>query len=92
MFVIDTNVASELMRPEPTAAVADWYKYWIMVECSDVDLDAEDEVLNRARFYGAKTRTSCCFRKSTEFPGGSGTGTCGHCYAARTFPTMCEFD
>ena len=24
MFVIDTNVASELMRPEPTAAVADW--------------------------------------------------------------------
>ncbi len=27
------------------------YKYWIMVECSDVDLDAEDEVLNRARLY-----------------------------------------
>ena len=27
------------------------YKYWIMVECSDVDLDAEDHVLNRARFY-----------------------------------------
>lgn len=24
MFVIDTNVASELMRPEPTAAVAAW--------------------------------------------------------------------
>ena len=29
----------------------DDYKYWIMVECSDVDLDAEDEVLNRARLY-----------------------------------------
>lgn len=28
------------------------YKYWIMVECSEVDLDAEDEVLNRARLYG----------------------------------------
>ena len=27
------------------------YKYWIMVECSDIDLDAEDEVLNRARLY-----------------------------------------
>ena len=25
MFVIDTNVASELMRPEPTAAVAAWF-------------------------------------------------------------------
>jgi len=24
MFVLDTNVASELMRPEPTAAVAEW--------------------------------------------------------------------
>ena len=24
MFVIDTNVASELMRPEPTPAVASW--------------------------------------------------------------------
>ena len=29
----------------------DDYKYWIMVECSDVDLEAEDHVLNRARFY-----------------------------------------
>lgn len=27
------------------------YKYWIMVDCSDVDLDAEDHVLNRARLY-----------------------------------------
>ena len=27
------------------------YKYWIMTECSDIDLDAEDEVLNRARLY-----------------------------------------
>lgn len=27
------------------------YKYWIMVDCSDVDLDAGDEVLNRARHY-----------------------------------------
>ncbi len=28
------------------------YKYWIMVECCEVDLDAEeDEVLNRARLY-----------------------------------------
>ena len=26
-------------------------KYWIMVECSEVDLDAEEEVLNRARLY-----------------------------------------
>lgn len=24
MFIIDTNVASELMRPEPAAAVAAW--------------------------------------------------------------------
>ena len=29
----------------------DDYKYWIMVECEDVDLDAEDHVLNRARLY-----------------------------------------
>jgi len=28
------------------------YKYWIMVECGEVDLEAaEDEVLNRARLY-----------------------------------------
>ena len=27
------------------------YKYWIMVDCSDVDLEAGDEVLNRARLY-----------------------------------------
>ena len=27
------------------------YKYWIMVDCSDVDLDAGDHVLNRARHY-----------------------------------------
>lgn len=27
------------------------YKYWIMVECSDIDLDKKDEVLNRARLY-----------------------------------------
>lgn len=24
MFILDTNVASELMRPQPTAAVAAW--------------------------------------------------------------------
>ena len=29
----------------------DDYKYWIMVECDEVDLDAGDEVLNRARLY-----------------------------------------
>ena len=29
----------------------DDYKYWIMVECSEVDLDAEEEVLNRERLY-----------------------------------------
>ena len=29
----------------------DDHKYWIMVECNEVDLDAEDHVLNRARFY-----------------------------------------
>lgn len=27
------------------------YKYWIMVECSAVDLDASDHVLNRALLY-----------------------------------------
>ena len=27
------------------------YKYWIMVECGEVDLEAEDEVVNRARLY-----------------------------------------
>ena len=27
------------------------HKYWIMVDCSDVDLDVEDHVLNRARLY-----------------------------------------
>lgn len=27
------------------------YKYWIMLDCSDIDLDAGDEVLNRARLY-----------------------------------------
>lgn len=27
------------------------YKYWIMVECDEVDLDTEEEVLNRARLY-----------------------------------------
>ena len=26
-------------------------KYWIMVECGEVDLNANDHVLNRARFY-----------------------------------------
>ena len=26
-------------------------KYWTMTECSDIDLDADDEVLNRARLY-----------------------------------------
>lgn len=29
----------------------DDHKYWIMVECGDVDLDAEDHVVNRAPFY-----------------------------------------
>ena len=29
----------------------DDYKYWIMVECEEVDLDAADHVLNRARLY-----------------------------------------
>ena len=29
----------------------DDYKYWIMVECDEVDLDTEEEVLNRARLY-----------------------------------------
>ena len=29
----------------------DDYKYWIMVECDEVDLDGGDEVLNRARLY-----------------------------------------
>ena len=29
----------------------DEYKYWIMVECNEVDLDAGYEVLNRARLY-----------------------------------------
>lgn len=28
------------------------YKYWTMTECSDIDLDAEDAVLNRALLYG----------------------------------------
>jgi len=29
------------------------HKYWIMVDCGEVDLEAEeDEVLNRARLYG----------------------------------------
>ena len=27
------------------------YKYWTMTECIDVDLDASDEVLNRALLY-----------------------------------------
>ena len=27
------------------------YKYWIMLDCSDIDLNAGDEVLNRARLY-----------------------------------------
>ena len=27
------------------------YKYWTMTECTDVDLDASDEVLNRALLY-----------------------------------------
>ncbi len=27
------------------------YKYWTMTECSDIDLDAGEEVLNRARLY-----------------------------------------
>ena len=27
------------------------YKYWTMAACSDIDLAANDEVLNRARLY-----------------------------------------
>ena len=27
------------------------YKYWTMTECSDIDLDADDAVLNRALLY-----------------------------------------
>ena len=27
------------------------HKYWTMTECSDIDLDTEDEVLNRAPLY-----------------------------------------
>ena len=27
------------------------HKYWIMAECGDIDLDAGDTVLNRARLY-----------------------------------------
>ena len=27
------------------------YKYWAMTECSDIDLDADDVVLNRAFLY-----------------------------------------
>ena len=27
------------------------YKYWTMTECADIDLNAGEEVLNRARLY-----------------------------------------
>ena len=27
------------------------HKYWTMTECADIDLDADDYVLNRARLY-----------------------------------------
>ena len=27
------------------------YKYWMMEECADIDLDARDAVLNRALLY-----------------------------------------
>lgn len=27
------------------------YKYWTMTECADIDLEAEDEVLNRALLF-----------------------------------------
>ena len=27
------------------------YKYWTMTECGDIDLDEEDDVLNRAPLY-----------------------------------------
>ena len=27
------------------------HKYWIMAECPDIDLDTEDEVVNRVRLY-----------------------------------------
>ena len=27
------------------------YKYWTMTECPDIDLDADDDVLNRALLY-----------------------------------------
>lgn len=27
------------------------HKYWTMTECSDIDLDADDYVLNRALLY-----------------------------------------
>ena len=27
------------------------YKYWTMTECADIDLEADDYVLNRARLY-----------------------------------------
>ena len=33
MFVVDTNVVSEMMRPNPNPAVRDWLDAHNVVEC-----------------------------------------------------------
>ena len=60
------------------------YKYWIMVECGDVDLEPEDEVVNRARLYrdrrdfviqwGDTGRRGDYPVKPAESPGGTASG------------------
>ena len=45
------DLAHEFFHQRRRYLFLDNYKYWIMVECSEVDLDAEEEVLNRARLY-----------------------------------------
>ncbi len=50
MFVIDTNVASELMRPQPTAAVAAWI----------AERDAQDMYLTAGAKRNCSTEWRSC--------------------------------
>ena len=37
-------------QPRPYLFLGD-YKYWTMTDCADIDVDVEDDVLNRAPLY-----------------------------------------
>ena len=51
MMVLDSAAVWWLRVSAVARAFLGDYKYWLMEECADVDLDAHDTVLNRALLY-----------------------------------------